>query len=67
MRYLRRTLLTCAAGLALSSPALADPALWKVSDADSEIYLFGSVHVFTREVATGVRTNSTRSSNPPTT
>lgn len=50
MRHLRRALLACAAGLALSGPALADPALWKVSDADSEIYLFGSVHVFTRDV-----------------
>lgn len=50
MRQLRRTLLALAAGLALSGPALADPALWRVSDADSEIYLFGSVHIFTREM-----------------
>jgi uncharacterized protein YbaP (TraB family) len=50
VRHLRRALLACAAGLALSGPALADPALWKVSDADSEIYLFGSVHIFTREM-----------------
>ncbi len=50
MRVLRRALLACAAGLALSGPALADPALWKVSDADSDIYLFGSVHIFTREM-----------------
>ncbi|WP_417308681.1 TraB/GumN family protein [Devosia sp.] len=48
-----RLLRWCAAPLliaALSAPALADPALWKVSDADSDIYLFGSVHVFTREM-----------------
>lgn len=50
MRQLRRALLACAAGVALCGPALADPALWKVSDADSEIYLFGSVHIFTREM-----------------
>lgn len=34
----------------LATPALAEPALWKVSDADSSIYLFGSVHVFTKAV-----------------
>lgn len=50
MRQLRRLLLTFAAGIALSGPALADPAIWKVSDADSDIYLFGSVHLFTRDV-----------------
>ncbi len=33
--------LACAAGPA----ALADPAMWRVSDADSEIYLFGSIHL----------------------
>lgn len=32
--------------LALSAaPALAEPALWKVSDADSHVWLFGSVHI----------------------
>jgi uncharacterized protein YbaP (TraB family) len=50
VRHLRRVLLACAAGLMLSGPALAEPALWKVSDADSDIYLFGSMHVFTRDV-----------------
>jgi uncharacterized protein YbaP (TraB family) len=34
----------------LATPALADPAMWKVSDADSAIYLFGSMHIFTRDV-----------------
>lgn len=47
MRKLAASLLA----LALSvSPALAAPAMWKVSDADSSIYLFGSIHVFTHEV-----------------
>lgn len=47
MRRLAASLLT----LALSSAsALAAPAMWKVSDADSSIYLFGSIHAFTREV-----------------
>jgi uncharacterized protein YbaP (TraB family) len=37
--------------LALSTtPALAAPAMWKVSDSDSSVYLFGSIHVFTRDV-----------------
>lgn len=48
-----RLLRWCATSLlvmGLTAPALADPALWKVSDADSDIYLFGSVHVFTREM-----------------
>jgi len=47
MRRLAASLLA----LALSAaPALAEPAMWKVSDADSSVYLFGSIHVFTREV-----------------
>ncbi len=33
-----------------TAPALAAPAMWKVSDADSSIHLFGSIHVFTREL-----------------
>ncbi len=28
-----------------TAPALAEPALWKVSDADSHVWLFGSVHI----------------------
>lgn len=47
MRKLAASLLA----LALSAaPALAAPAMWKVSDADSSIYLFGSIHVFTRDI-----------------
>ncbi|ODT79107.1 MAG: hypothetical protein ABS76_21135 [Pelagibacterium sp. SCN 64-44] len=43
---LTRRLIALLAALALgASPALADPALWKVSDADSSVWLFGSVHL----------------------
>lgn len=46
-----RTLAAALLALALSTaPALAAPAMWKVSDADSSIYLFGSIHVFSHEV-----------------
>jgi uncharacterized protein YbaP (TraB family) len=45
---MRRTAATLVALAALTSPALAEPAMWKVSDADSSVYLFGSIHVFTR-------------------
>ena len=47
---LRQVLFASLAALGLASPAIADPAIWKVSDADSSIHLFGSVHVFTREL-----------------
>lgn len=30
---------------AMASPALAAPAMWEVSDADSKIWVFGSIHV----------------------
>ena len=50
MGLFRRLVLTALATASFSSPALADPALWRVSDDDSDIYLFGSVHIFTREV-----------------
>ncbi|OYW46802.1 MAG: TraB/GumN family protein [Novosphingobium sp. 12-63-9] len=49
LRRLSRALaLLLAAGLAFTRPALADelhPALWKVSDADTTIYLFGTIHM----------------------
>lgn len=38
-------LLGAVAALCLASPALAKPPVWIVRDADSEIVLFGSVHV----------------------
>jgi len=46
-----RTLAASLMALALSAgPALAEPAMWKVSDADSSIFLFGSIHLFTRQI-----------------
>lgn len=50
MNLLRHIAFPAALALGLATPALADPALWKVSDADSSIYLFGSMHAFTRPV-----------------
>lgn len=47
---LRQLLLASLTALGLAGPATADPAIWKVSDADSSIHLFGSVHVFTRDL-----------------
>lgn len=48
---LRRLLAGLALALGLSSAALAAPALWKIQDADSTIYLFGSIHVLKPDVA----------------
>lgn len=42
---MKKFLLGCAASLLVSGAALAEPPMWRVSDADSEIYLFGSIHV----------------------
>jgi hypothetical protein len=42
---IRSFALILALGLALASPAKAQPPLWIVRDADSEILLFGSIHV----------------------
>ncbi|WP_423068166.1 TraB/GumN family protein [Devosia sp. CN2-171] len=47
LRYIAAPLLLAGC---LVTPALAEPALWRVSDADSSIYLFGSVHLFTKQV-----------------
>ncbi len=35
---------------AASAPAVADPAIWVLSDEDSEIYIFGTVHVLPPEL-----------------
>jgi len=35
--------------LGAATPSLADPALWKIKDHDSTIYLFGTVHVLRPE------------------
>lgn len=37
--------LLAAAGLLAAQPAAARPALWKLADADTTIYLFGTIHV----------------------
>lgn len=45
-RGLRRLAAAATAlALAAASPAAAEPALWALKDADSTIYLFGTVHV----------------------
>jgi len=40
-----KTLTILFALLTFSAPATAAPAIWKVSDADSSIWLFGSIHL----------------------
>ena len=43
-RGVRRTIATAViAAAAMGAPALAQPAMWAVKDADSTIYLFGTV------------------------
>lgn len=48
--FLRRPLLLLSllAGLAPAA-ALAAPALWRVSDADSSVWLFGSIHILDKD------------------
>lgn len=46
MQWLRQLPASVLLTLGLATPALAEPALWKISDDDSAIYLFGSVHMF---------------------
>lgn len=38
------------AAAALAAPALADPTLWHLSDEDSDIYIFGTVHILRPDV-----------------
>ncbi len=51
---LRAALLAAAVSLAActpsSAPAPGEPALWRIADADSEIWLFGTVHVLPPEL-----------------
>lgn len=49
MMLLRTLALISALALAACGPP-AGPALWRVTDADSEIFLFGTVHVLPRDV-----------------
>ena len=46
-----RVLAALAAVLALAGPARADPPMWVVRDADSELVLFGSVHLLPPDLA----------------
>ena len=49
-RSVRRTIAaTLIAASVLGAPALAQPAMWAVKDADSTIYLFGTVHLLKPE------------------
>lgn len=51
-RLARRTILAGAAALgigAMAGPALAQPAMWAVKDADSTIYFLGTVHLLKPE------------------
>jgi len=43
MRFVRRALAAFLA-FALAAPSQAEPALWKFGDADTTIYLFGTIH-----------------------
>lgn len=43
-------LMSCASTEA-KSPAVAKPALWKVADADTTVYLFGTVHLLPKGLA----------------
>lgn len=45
MGWFRGAALAVAAFLTLASNAQAAPAMWRVSDADSQVYLFGTLHV----------------------
>lgn len=47
---LQRLFPATAALCLLALPATAEPAFWRVSDTDSSVYLFGSVHAFDREL-----------------
>lgn len=53
MRALRTLFAVLALGLAGAcgpAPPAGEPALWRISDADSEIWLFGTVHVLPPEL-----------------
>ncbi len=44
-RCLTRWLHIIAVWLCLAAPAAAEPALWRVADDDTQMYLFGTVHI----------------------
>lgn len=45
MKLSTRCLIPAIAALGMTTPAVANPGIWEVSDADSKIWLFGSFHV----------------------
>jgi uncharacterized protein YbaP (TraB family) len=47
---LRRAFVGLSFVLGMALPVQAAPAMWRVSDSDSSIHLFGSIHMFVREV-----------------
>jgi hypothetical protein len=47
---LSRALLALLLLVGLAVPALAAPAMWRISDGDSQVILFGSVHAFNTRV-----------------
>lgn len=47
---LRHALFGLPLSLCVALPATAGPPMWRVSDADSSIHLFGSIHMFVHDV-----------------
>lgn len=47
---LSRALIALLLSFGLALPALAAPAMWRISDGDSQVWLFGSVHAFNSRV-----------------
>ncbi|MDB5715524.1 MAG: TraB/GumN family protein [Sphingomonadales bacterium] len=43
-------LLSCRSNQTEAAPPQAKPALWKVSDADTTIYLFGTIHILPKDL-----------------
>tara|TARA_R110002072_G_scaffold2231_1_gene18349 strand:- start:3031 stop:3918 length:888 start_codon:yes stop_codon:yes gene_type:complete len=48
--WTRRVALAATGACLLAAPAMADPSIWRVSDEDSDIYLFGTVHILRADV-----------------
>ena len=47
---LSRALIALLLMIGLAAPAAAAPAMWRISDDDSQVWLFGSVHAFNTRV-----------------
>jgi len=47
---LSRALIALLLSLGLALPAVAAPAMWRIADEDSQVWLFGSVHAFNTRV-----------------